>query len=393
MIPRLSPDIKLSEFSENFLKTATVADFENAFAELSSSKFAIAFPYGRTAIYCLLKALGLHRKKILCPAFTCVVVPHAITFSENLPVFVDCMQDSFLMDLNLAMEASSFDKQIGAIISTPLYGQPVPLDLLAHFKRKYPHIHVIQDCAHSFFCESNGTSIHKEGIAAVYGLNFGKILTSVFGGMITTDNEQLFHKIKSVRRELIEPHTLAKSLRRRFYYIAGLSGLSNSIYGPAKKLENIGLLDQFTRYYSEDKIDMPDDYLMALTPFEANVGLRQCKKYYDRIKARRNVAMLYDHYLKDHSNIKKPCIETGHTYSHYTILVDHRDKYINAAATVGVELGVVPGYLIPELKAYNGHEFYRNGSSESFSSKIINLPVHERVDEKTVKLIAECLRD
>ena len=122
--------------------------------------------------------------------------------------------------------------------------------------------------------------------------------------MITTDDEHLFHKINSVKRELIEPHTLAKSLRRRFYYIAGLSGLSSSIYGSAKKLEDIGLLDRFTTYYSEEKIDMPNDYLTALTPFEANVGLHQCEKYYDRIKARRNVAVLYDHYLKEHSNIK-----------------------------------------------------------------------------------------
>ena len=310
-----------------------------------------------------------------------------------MPVFVDCMQDSFLMDFNLAMEASSFEEEIGAIISTPMYGQPVSLDLLAQFKRKNPHIHVIQDCAHSFFCESNGTSVHKEGIAAVYGLNFSKTLTSVFGGMITTDDEQLFRKINSVKEELIKPHTTFKALRRRFYYIAGLSGLSSSVYGLTKKLENIGILDQFTKYYSEDEIDMPNDYLTSLTPFEANVGLRQCKKYHERIKARRNVALLYDHYLKEHSNIKKPRIEKGHTYSHYTILVDQRDKYIKAAANVGIELGVVPGYLIPKLKAYDDHEFYRNGSSESFSGKIINLPVHERVDEKTVKLIAECLRD
>ena len=77
--------------------------------------------------------------------------------------------------------------------------------------------------------------------------------------MITTDDEQLFHKINSVKRELIEPHTLAKSFRRRFYYIAGLSGLSRSVYGSAKKLEDIGF-DRFTTYYSEEKIDMPNDY-------------------------------------------------------------------------------------------------------------------------------------
>ena len=68
MIPRLSPNIEFSQFSQNFLKFSTVAEFEKAFAELSSSRFAIAFPYGRTAILCLLKALGLHRKKKSMPS-------------------------------------------------------------------------------------------------------------------------------------------------------------------------------------------------------------------------------------------------------------------------------------------------------------------------------------
>ena len=102
MIPRLSPNIELSQFSKNFLKSSTVAEFEKAFAELSSSRFAIAFPYGRTAILCLLKALGLHRKKILCPAFTCVVVPHAITFCEIFLIFIDILEVSFFLDFNLA---------------------------------------------------------------------------------------------------------------------------------------------------------------------------------------------------------------------------------------------------------------------------------------------------
>ena len=61
------------------------------------------------------------------------------------------MQDLFLMDFNLASEVPSLDKEVGAIIATPIYGQPLPLDQLAEFKRKNPHIYVIQDCAHSFF--------------------------------------------------------------------------------------------------------------------------------------------------------------------------------------------------------------------------------------------------
>ena len=150
MIPRLSPNIEWSQFSENFLKFSTVAEFEKAFAELSSSRFAIAFPYGRTAILCLLKALGLHRKKILCPAFTCVVVPHAITFSENFPIFIDSMQDSFLMDFNLASEVPSLDQEVGAIIATQLWSTFAPRSTSGIQEKEPPYLCNSGLCAQFF---------------------------------------------------------------------------------------------------------------------------------------------------------------------------------------------------------------------------------------------------
>ena len=104
-----------------------------------------------------------------------------------------------------------------------------------------------------------------------------------------------------------------------------------------------------------------------------------------------NIACFYDHYLKEHSHKNHELKKDIHSLiTRYWLT---RGKIYQSCGISGVELGVVPGYLIPELEAYNRHKFYRNGSSENFSGKIINLPVHERIDEKTVQLIARCLRD
>ena len=147
MTPRLKPKLGSAEFRVA-LQLGDENDtlrFEKAFARLMGQKYALAFPYGRTGLICLLRALGLKNQEIICPAYTCVVVPHAIVYSGNRPVFVDCGYDSFNMDLDLAEHAIT--EKTGAIIATSLFGYPVDIDRLESIRRRYPLIHIIQDCA------------------------------------------------------------------------------------------------------------------------------------------------------------------------------------------------------------------------------------------------------
>ena len=99
MIPKLKPDLSWREISTLFKcnQEEDVTNFERAFAKLMDQRHGIFFPYGRTAQFVLLKALGIHGKEVICPAYTCVVVPHAIVTGGNEPVFVDCLPDSFNM--------------------------------------------------------------------------------------------------------------------------------------------------------------------------------------------------------------------------------------------------------------------------------------------------------
>ena len=185
MTPRLLPPIKLNDLRLAFLRQGSVSAFEMAFARLAETKYAISFPYGRTALLCLLEALELTRRKVICPSYTCVVVPHAISYSNNEPVFVDCSENSYLMDMNLVSDAVGTEQ-------SAVVGQ-------SEFRGTHANVEVIQDCAHSFFCEDRGRAVTKQGRAAIYGLNISKTITSVFGGMVTTDDEHLAMSTSSTR--------------------------------------------------------------------------------------------------------------------------------------------------------------------------------------------------
>ncbi|MBI4773477.1 MAG: DegT/DnrJ/EryC1/StrS family aminotransferase, partial [Deltaproteobacteria bacterium] len=199
MILMLNPPLGANELAaafDLFAKNA-LEEFESAFSRAMGTKYAVAFPYGRTALMALLEALDLRRREVLCPAYTCAVVPHAIVYSGNEPVFVDCEPGGFNMDLDRAERLIT--RKTGAVIATSLFGYPVDLDRLGAVRDAHPHLHLIMDCAQSVGAVWKGRPIHKEGIVALFGFGIGKTLTSVFGGMITTDDSSVYNRLKQVR--------------------------------------------------------------------------------------------------------------------------------------------------------------------------------------------------
>ncbi|MCP3931234.1 MAG: hypothetical protein GY705_19285 [Bacteroidetes bacterium] len=356
--------------------------FEQDFASLMEQKYALAFPYGRTGMILLFEALGLKKKEIICPAYTCVVVPHSIVYSANTPVFVDCEQDGFNMDLE-KVEKAITDKT-GAIISTSLFGYPVDLDKLDALQQKYPHILIIQDCAHSFAAEWIGRPVQKSGDAAIFGLNISKILTSIFGGMITTDDKELHRKLMRLRDKTLYPAGRKKGLWRLAYLVLVYPALWEPVYGIINCLERYGCIDYFVQYYDESKIDMPVDYLQQMTALEARVGRVNIAQYEGIIENRKAAAKYYFNYFNDKAEFKLPPQVSGATYSHFVVQVKDRNRWLQKGIEKGIQLGWLIEYSIPEMKAYGSHDPMKFPVAGKYSRSTINLPVWggERLAER-----------
>lgn len=388
MIPRLSPHIPLAGLLDALRPAPTdaVGLFESAFADVAGTRHAIAFPYGRTALMCLLQAMGLEGRQIICPSYTCVVVPHAIEYSGNESVFVDVSEQSFLMDMDLAEQA--VNDRTGALVATSLFGEPVNLDRLARFEERYPGVAIIQDCAHSFFCSHNGKPVHKHGVAAIYGLNFSKLLTSVFGGMITTDDDNLAKAIRALRVRTVSVAGMKKEILRRLYYVVALCALNPVMFGLTWRLSRLGILDRFVRYFDEFKIDMPADYLTGMGSFEAMIGIGQLKLYQDIVSHRRIIAGHYNHSLAGAKHITLPPDPEGATYSHYVVRTDDAARYLALALDAGIELGELVDYFVPDLPAYKRHISFGSGIGRRYVGRVVNLPVHRGVDAEVASRVA-----
>lgn len=375
MIPRFKPSLGWGELiaAFRFSRKDDVQRFEQAFAKKMQQRHAIAFPYGRTGLMLLLEAMGLKGREIICPAYTCVVVPHAIVFSGNEPVFIDCNEGDFNMDIDKA--SKTITDKTGAIIATSIFGYPADLDKLSEIRQMFPHIKIIQDCAHSFAAEWKGCPVHKAGDAAIFGLNISKIITSIFGGMVTTDNDELAVRLKNLRDERLKPATFMKSLRRLFYLLSVYLAFWEPIYSYVNRLERSGLLNKFVTYYDENVIDMPSDYLKMMSNVEARVGLVQLEKYDNIIRKRKEVALTWRKKLNRIKDIVLPPDVKGATYSHFVCLVKDRDAMLEEYMKKGVQLGTLIDYSIPYMKAYVKWKKGEYPISLEYSHSTVNFPV------------------
>lgn len=378
MIPRLKPTLGLAELRAiaNLPRRSGVAEFEEAFAREMRQRHAVAFPYGRTGLLMLLRALGVRGQEVICPAYTCVVVPHAVVVSGNEPVFVDSRADDYNMDLDAVRQA--VNERTGAIIATSIFGYPVNVDQINQLRTDFPHVPVIQDCAHSFAAEWNGQLVNRAGEAAVFGLNVSKLITSVFGGMVTTDRDDLAADLRAIRNRELKPASASKELRRLLYLLAVYPAFSSPVYGMVNRLERLGVLNRFVRYYDESLIAMPEDYLDSMTSTEGWVGAAQVTRYQDLIRTRREIAAYYDRELSGIGALRLPPLVEGATYSHYVPRTQEREALLAAALREGVQLGRLIEYSIPEMPAYRDRPGSRNRDfphARAFSRTTVNLPL------------------
>ncbi|MCK5451792.1 MAG: DegT/DnrJ/EryC1/StrS family aminotransferase, partial [Candidatus Omnitrophica bacterium] len=253
---------------------------------------------------------------------------------------------------------------------------------------------IIQDCAHSFAVKWKEKPVQKEGIAALFGLNISKTLTSIFGGMITTDNEDIYQKLKTIRNQKLKRPGWGKIFRRLFYFLALYPSFWGPVYGLINCMERSGMLNCFVRYYDESKIDMPVDYMEGMCGVEARIGSINVDRYEAIISRRRAAAKYYFDNRSDNEDFKMPPMVTGATYSHFVVQIPNREKWLQKAIQKGVQLGWLIEYNIPEMKVYGGQRPEEFPVAADYARTAINLPVYggAHVARKVVRMISPIIK-
>lgn len=400
MIPRFKPCFDAAELAAALGRSSggDVEAFERAFAAVFDTAHAVAFPYGRTALSAFFQAVGLRGAEVIAPSYTCVVVQHATVLSGNIPVFVDSSLIDYNMDLG-QVEAS-ITARTGAVVATHLFGYPLDVDRLnaivrdaeRRFGRK---IWIVQDCAHAFGARWQDRLVCRERDVALFGLNISKVLSSIFGGMLTFEDPALADTVRRWRDSHLTTPGPRKALRRLAYLAATYPAFQPPLYGLVHWLQyQTTILDRLAKaYHRDDEIRFPPDASEQMLPVEARVGMAQLRKYPWMIERRRAHAAGYAAALAEAPGWQLPPMVPGATYSHYPVRVPDRPAAVAHFARHGVHVGEVVEYSVAHLASYRRFARQQELPNSLYCSEhLINLPVHPQLSDAQRERVIEIAR-
>lgn len=174
-----------------------VNQFEERFAKMSNSKFAIAVSNGTVAIELALKSLEIKGKKVLIPSNTFFATSVAVTNAGCEIGLLDMDPENF--SISYEDLKNKISEEIGAVIIVHIGGIiSNNINKIKDLCKKF-EVPLIEDAAHAHFSKSGKNEVGSIGELACFSFFPTKVMTTGEGGMITTNNKILYEKIKSLK--------------------------------------------------------------------------------------------------------------------------------------------------------------------------------------------------
>ncbi len=272
-------------------------------------------------------------------------------------------------------------KKTGAIIPVHTYGYPMDIKELK--QRINEDIYIIEDAALALLTKNTG----KYGDVTFYSLDFMKQLNTAGGGIATTNNKNIYYKMKEYISKNFKKNTFYNETKRLLIYLGNYFALSKLFFKPYDIYYKYLIKKIFSKYNDQSQSILSNDYLNLYCNFQAKIGLSQLKKIHDIIKKATLIANYYNGELEDIKNIKLPPIIEGASYSKYTIRIKKRDEFKKIMEKKGMYLDDLWSYSIPYFSIYK--KFLKNekfSNSLLASQSVINLPNYSTLYDNTNEL-------
>ena len=174
-----------------------VKKFEEKFSDFTGAKHSIAVTSCTSALQLSLAALGFSAgDEAIVPAFTWISTANVIEHLGGKVVFCDIDLKTFNIDITQI--ESKITKRTKAIIPVHLFGLPVNMSPILELAKKY-NLWVVEDAACGFGSTYKNQHVGTFGDTGCFSFHPRKAITTGEGGMITTNNDLLASKLRSLR--------------------------------------------------------------------------------------------------------------------------------------------------------------------------------------------------
>jgi perosamine synthetase len=334
--------------SGHLVAGAAVQAFEHQFANFIGAQYAVAVSSGTAALHIAYLAALQPGDEVLVPGFTHISTASMVHFAAAHPVLCDVDRKTFTLSLEDA--AQKLGAKTAALAPVHLFGNACDVDAIRAFARRN-ELKVIWDAA-----QAHGTRYRDEDIGrfpdlVTYSFYPTKNMTSGEGGMIVTNDKDLYERCKLLR---------SHGQKRRYHH------------------ESFGL-----------------NYRML--EVSGAIGLEQLKQLPELIQKRRRNALYLDQCFTGLDGITPPFVteHVEHSFHQYSILLDlrrfrcSRDEFVAALKTEGVEAAVHYPRPLNQQPAFGGK--VRLPNCEWLSERIMSLPVHPMLSAADLEQVAHAV--
>jgi UDP-4-amino-4,6-dideoxy-N-acetyl-beta-L-altrosamine transaminase len=356
-----------------------ILEFESAFAEYIGSKYAVAVANGTAALHLNALALGVKPgDKVIATPITFAASANCVRYCGGEVVFADIHPDTYLLDIHAVRKLleSSPKGTYQGIIPVDFAGRAVDLEAFRSLADEFG-CWIIEDACHSpggYFIDSKGNKQNcgngNFADLAIFSFHPVKHIASGEGGMITTNNEELYQKLLMLRT-----HGIVKS---------------NDLY--TNTIKFAGGMDCYPLWYME----MQDlGYNYRISDFQAALGLSQLKRADEGLQRRREIASKYHEVFKGKDFVKRQSgVVEGHAYHLYVLEVDNRLGLYNYLREhqIFAQIHYIPTHLMPYYRQFG----WKEGDmphAEKYYKHCISLPMYPTLTKKEQDFVIEKIKD
>lgn len=339
-----------------------VQEFEEKFAAYTGSKYAVAVSNCTTALHLAMIVAGIKEgDEVICPSMSYVATANCIKYVNATPVFAE-VNEQYNLDVN------DVEKRITAktkaILLVHQIGMPADIDVFSKLCKKH-NLLLIEDAACAAGSSYKGKKIGSHSSLVCFSFHPRKVITTGDGGMITTNDEDLYKRIRLLRQH-------AMSVNDRERHTSG-------------------------KIIFEDHLEVGYNYRM--TDIQAAVGIKQLEKLDLIISERRNIAQHYNEAFKTINHINIPFEKEGYftNYQSYVIYIKKespvsRNRFMELMLEKGISTrrGIMTSH---RESAYKND--YKNVSlplSENYSDNSVVLPLFYPMTNEDIETVIKAVK-
>ena len=339
------------------------ADFEKKFSKFVGTKNAISTSSCTTALQlCLMASNVKNGDEVILPAMTHVATAHVVEHVGAKPVFVDVEKNTGNMNVNSILKL--INNKTKVIMPVHYLGLPCDMELIMNIAKKYNLI-VIEDCALALGSTYNGSKVGSIGDAGCFSFYPSKHMTTLEGGMVTSNSDKLSKNIKKLRS----------------------FGYSNDL--KERKIPGVYDIEALGHNFRMSEVS-------------AAIGIAQLKKLPLIFKKRKNNSDLLIEHINKIENIWTYPTENKKAYSTrfcVNIMISKdfqlsRNDVIKKLNISGVGTSVHYPVALPLSKYYSNKYSYKKGNfieSESIAENAISLPCGPHITHSEIEYICSVL--